>query len=129
MCFLASTGEDRFLTFDKKDVRTSRDWVDNRWVRVEAKPDILDYISAYISPSIKLSACSGDNATPQHEFVTSKLEAVKEEEEEGLVGSAVVEVMKQPRISDESGAGNEDKSAMTEDHESANPKCEAMEVQ
>ncbi|KAK9935869.1 hypothetical protein M0R45_012743 [Rubus argutus] len=50
-------GEDKLLTFQRQDIiiRASRDWVDNKWVDVKAKPDILLYISKNVSSSMKLS--------------------------------------------------------------------------
>ncbi|KAF5198744.1 Agenet domain-containing protein / bromo-adjacent domain-containing protein [Thalictrum thalictroides] len=51
-------GEDKFSTFQRKNLRISRDWVKNQWVDIGARPDILSVISADVSPGMKLSACS-----------------------------------------------------------------------
>lgn len=64
-------GEDRFLTLQRKNVRTSKDWVNNRWLHVKAKPDILSIISPNVSARMKLQSCT-----------TPKLETVKEEKQE-----------------------------------------------
>ncbi|KAF8409716.1 hypothetical protein HHK36_005795 [Tetracentron sinense] len=53
-------GEDAFSTFQRKNLRNSRDWVGNRWVDIKEKLDILSAISAAVSrlsPSTKLSTC------------------------------------------------------------------------
>lgn len=68
-------GENMFRNFARKSLRTSRDWVGNTWVDIKAKPDVLSYVSATVSPNIKLSTCGG-----------SKLEEIKEEKQE-LCGS------------------------------------------
>ncbi|XP_052201341.1 uncharacterized protein LOC127807495 isoform X2 [Diospyros lotus] len=34
------SGEDRFLTLQRKNIRTSRDWVGKKWVDIKTKPDI-----------------------------------------------------------------------------------------
>ncbi|KAL6281897.1 hypothetical protein ACE6H2_012826 [Prunus campanulata] len=47
-------GEEKLMIFQRKDVRASRDWVENTWVDVKAKPDILLHISENISSSMKL---------------------------------------------------------------------------
>ncbi|KAM7530864.1 hypothetical protein LguiB_034274 [Lonicera macranthoides] len=46
-------GEDKFLTLQRKNIRTSRDWVDNRWVNVQPKPDIISVISSKLSSDMK----------------------------------------------------------------------------
>lgn len=51
-------GESFFLNIHKKDLRTSRDWVGNQWIDIQAKPDILSAISATISPDAKMSMSS-----------------------------------------------------------------------
>lgn len=42
-------GESLLLNMDKKDLRISRDWLGDRWVDIEAKPDVLSAISSTIS--------------------------------------------------------------------------------
>ncbi|KAJ9153914.1 hypothetical protein P3X46_027302 [Hevea brasiliensis] len=51
-------GESFFLSIHKKNLRTSRDWVDNQWIDIQAKPDILSAISVTISPDAKMSTSS-----------------------------------------------------------------------
>jgi len=82
-------GEGKFLTVPRKNVRSSRDWVDNRWVDVMAKPDILHHLSADAISIIQLEARGCDAAASlEHKFVkTSRLEAI--EEDEPLPGSVV----------------------------------------
>ncbi|XWS19283.1 hypothetical protein CRYUN_Cryun31cG0002500 [Craigia yunnanensis] len=83
--------EDKFLTVQRENTRTSKDWVDNRWVNINGRPDILSYISPDISLSMNPSTCSamveasgfGSIASMEHEVLTtSKLEVVKEDEQE-----------------------------------------------
>ncbi|WCJ33062.1 hypothetical protein M5689_014446 [Euphorbia peplus] len=42
-------GECFFLSMQKTDVRTSREWIGNQWVDVKAKPDVLSAIAIAIS--------------------------------------------------------------------------------
>lgn len=45
-------GENILLETERKNVRTSRDWVDDKWVEVEGKKDIKSFInssSTYVS--------------------------------------------------------------------------------
>ncbi|CAK7324525.1 unnamed protein product [Dovyalis caffra] len=51
-------GENFFLDVHKKDLRISRDWVGNRWIDIQAKPDILSAVSATSSPETKASISS-----------------------------------------------------------------------
>ncbi|KAK7359891.1 hypothetical protein VNO77_01858 [Canavalia gladiata] len=53
-----SPGEDKLLTVEKKNIRISRDWIDNRWVDIPGKPNICSYLSSKVSSSIRLSANS-----------------------------------------------------------------------
>uniref|UniRef100_A0A6N2K8A7 BAH domain-containing protein n=1 Tax=Salix viminalis TaxID=40686 RepID=A0A6N2K8A7_SALVM len=80
-------GEGKFLTVPRKNVRSSRDWVDNRWVDVMSKPDILRHLSADAVSSIKFEAPVCDTAASlECKFVkTSRLEAI----EEDVPGSSV----------------------------------------
>ena len=70
-------------------MRSSRDWVDNKWVDVMAKPDILQYLSSDAISSIKLEAQGCDSAASlEHKVVkTSRVESI--EEDEPLPGSVV----------------------------------------
>lgn len=122
-------GEDMFLKLQRKNVRTSRDWVGNRWVDIKAKRDILSYLSENASPSLKLSMSSamaevfgrGGSA-----LLEPKLETVEENEQElpDLPISDDLEKMngfnlrKQPQEEDENG-DNKDNI----DLDSANQRC------
>ncbi|XP_071921707.1 uncharacterized protein [Coffea arabica] len=78
-----SPGENKFLTLQRKDLRPSRDWVDNKWIEVKAKRDILSVIPSTVSCTLKLSM-STSTETSTHDssrlpeaqvHVLSKLEA------------------------------------------------------
>ncbi|KAI3456571.1 hypothetical protein Pfo_013234 [Paulownia fortunei] len=47
-------GEKKFLTVERKDIRVSKDWIDNKWVDVKAKPDILSLLTSSLNPIPKL---------------------------------------------------------------------------
>ncbi|KAL7116796.1 hypothetical protein ACP275_03G028100 [Erythranthe tilingii] len=47
--------EDQFATVERKHVRASRDWVDNRWVDIESKPNIISLINSYRNPMPKIT--------------------------------------------------------------------------
>ncbi|KAH1040962.1 hypothetical protein AAZX31_09G012400 [Glycine max] len=51
-------GEERFLKVEKKNIRISRDWINNRWVDIQGKPDICSYLSSNARSSIRMSANS-----------------------------------------------------------------------
>ncbi|CAK7323299.1 unnamed protein product [Dovyalis caffra] len=87
-------GEGKFLTVPMKNVRSSRDWVDDKWVDLMAKPDILRCLSADAISSIKLEEPGCDSAAYlEHKVVkTSRLEAI--EEDEPLLGSVVSDDLK-----------------------------------
>ncbi|KAM1124076.1 hypothetical protein EV2_005560 [Malus domestica] len=70
-------GEKKLMSFPRKDVRASRDWVENRWVDVKAKPDVFSYVSENISSSTKLLSVSSSSMAK----ASSKLEAVEEKQE------------------------------------------------
>lgn len=65
------------MSFQRKDVRASKDWVENRWVDVKAKPDVFSYVSENISSSMKLLSVSSSSMAK----ASSKLEAVEEKQE------------------------------------------------
>ncbi|GAV59865.1 BAH domain-containing protein/Agenet domain-containing protein [Cephalotus follicularis] len=105
-------GEDKFLTVDRKDVRTSRDWFDNKWVDIKAKPDILYHVAANVNPSMKLSTgptkaeASGGGSSVSQEYridTNSKVEDIGEDKRE-LPDSAVctlVNLGKLPHVNGE----------------------------
>ncbi|KAF9618299.1 hypothetical protein IFM89_000934 [Coptis chinensis] len=129
-------GEDIFSTFERKNLRISKDWVRNQWVDIERRPDILSAISANVSPVMKLSACStaakgtesGSSGISERNVPTfPKLDTVKEDKQE-LIGSTncdglvenmkTVESKKRPRIEDEGEGGlnwNDDQNEEAED--------------
>ncbi|KAK0602513.1 hypothetical protein LWI29_034237 [Acer saccharum] len=79
-------GESLFLNVQKRDLRISRDWVGDRWVDIEAKPDIFSAISALINPENKLSSTItkdvkpvGLDASYTEVRLSDKLETVEEE--------------------------------------------------
>ncbi|KAJ6749393.1 hypothetical protein OIU85_000074 [Salix viminalis] len=82
-------GEGKFLAVPRKNTRSSRDWVENKWVDVMEKPNILQYLSSDAISSIKLEAQGCDSAASlEHKVVkTSRLESI--EEDEPLPGSVV----------------------------------------
>lgn len=53
-----SPGEERFLMVEKKNIRISRDWINNRWVDIQGKPNICSYLSSNVRSSIGMSANS-----------------------------------------------------------------------
>lgn len=80
-------GEGLTLVCNAKNLRISKEWTGNKWVDIQAKPDVLSAISA-VSPSTKLSANSmftkgsdsGGSATcEQDASVEAKEDATEEE--------------------------------------------------
>ncbi|XP_038685984.1 uncharacterized protein LOC119985712 isoform X1 [Tripterygium wilfordii] len=73
-------GENSFLNIHKKDLRFSRDWVGDRWIDIEEKPDILSHIDA-ANPEIKnsMSSSIAKDITSTEVFTDSKLEIVEEQ--------------------------------------------------
>ncbi|KAA8537278.1 hypothetical protein F0562_027035 [Nyssa sinensis] len=150
-------GEDRFLILQRKNIRTSRDWIGNKWVDIKAKPDILSYISSVVSPSMKHPMCStlaeasecGVSAFVDHKVLTnSKIEALGKDKEQ-LPGSATsvyldnvegVSLGKRPRTEDKDkadgscgsgggdGAGKEVRSVLDDAFQPANQKLEGAEA-
>ncbi|KAE8680267.1 Pectin lyase-like superfamily protein [Hibiscus syriacus] len=47
-------GENLFVNIHKTDLRISRDWDGDRWIDIEARPDILSLISDAISPDMDM---------------------------------------------------------------------------
>lgn len=50
-------GEDIFLVCQRKSLRISKDWVENQWIEIPSRPDILSTVSV-VSPQAKLTSCS-----------------------------------------------------------------------
>ncbi|KZV51806.1 hypothetical protein F511_11494 [Dorcoceras hygrometricum] len=47
-------GESKFLTFVRNNLRVSRDWIDNTWVNVKPKADILSFLTSTLNPVLEL---------------------------------------------------------------------------
>ncbi|KAL2483915.1 uncharacterized protein Fot_45359 [Forsythia ovata] len=47
-------GDNRFSAVERKNVRVSREWIDDKWVDIEGKPDILSFLSSNFSPKVNL---------------------------------------------------------------------------
>ncbi|KAK6124770.1 hypothetical protein DH2020_041491 [Rehmannia glutinosa] len=47
-------GENNLLTVERKDIRVSKDWIDNKWTDIKAKPDILSFLTSSLNPIPKL---------------------------------------------------------------------------
>ncbi|KAG8385856.1 hypothetical protein BUALT_Bualt03G0088700 [Buddleja alternifolia] len=45
-------GEKKFSTVERKNMRVSKDWVDNKWVSLKPKSDILAFLSESFNPII-----------------------------------------------------------------------------
>ncbi|KAI3680440.1 hypothetical protein L6452_35211 [Arctium lappa] len=50
-------GENIFQNFEEGKLRTSKDWVDNRWAEVNPKPDVLNFIPSNVKSNMKLQRC------------------------------------------------------------------------
>ncbi|KAK2978522.1 hypothetical protein RJ640_010168, partial [Escallonia rubra] len=88
LCNFVSLGEHKVLEIQRKDMRISRDWVDNQWVHVKAKPDVLSFISSAITPNLKLQTCASLGEEPEcgrsalvngRLITTVKLESIDED--------------------------------------------------
>lgn len=76
--FSVILGEGKLLTFEKKNLRTSRDWVGNKWVELKSKPDILHCVPVTASTMAE-AFDSGASALLDHNILTThKVEAVGE---------------------------------------------------
>lgn len=141
-------GEDKLLTFQRQDIifRASRDWVDNKWVDVKAKSDIVSYISKNVSSSVKLSTPYGRHCCFKV-HTSPKPEAFEEKPElpnlapvgDALENEKRVNLRKWPCTSNEDGNDNssdggtcnKDDLIFDEEVDPAYEKCEtpvAMEV-
>ncbi|KAM3328130.1 hypothetical protein P3S68_033592 [Capsicum galapagoense] len=58
-------GENRSLEISKKNVRISRDWIDNKWVEVNGKKDIKSFISSSLNDVSKCSINESGNCENQ----------------------------------------------------------------
>jgi hypothetical protein len=76
------------LSFETKDLRTSRDWINDKWIEIIAKPDIISFIASKIGPSRKVSRLSTSAKASKHagskladdkELKCSKPEAQKDD--------------------------------------------------
>ncbi|KAM1154827.1 hypothetical protein EV1_036747 [Malus domestica] len=126
-------GEEKLMSFQRKDVRASKDWIENRWVDVKAKPDILSYVSENISSSMKLlsiSASSVAKTCSKHEAVEEKQESpdlAPPDEDSGKVTR--VNLRKQPCTSNEDEINNSSDGNGSDDCAcNKTEKCEAPEA-
>ena len=95
--FLSVLGEGLLLAIDKKDVRISRDWLGDRWINIEAKPDIVSVISAPLSSSgTKPSMSSSIEEDP----ASAKL-IISEEENQNPNGTASTDSDDPPKEPDQ----------------------------
>lgn len=69
-------GEGRFLTLQKKDIRASRDWMENKWIDLKPMPDILVFLSENVTPRLKPAGNVGQGLSDLAESV-DLLENVK----------------------------------------------------
>ena len=76
--FSVILGEGKLLNFKKKDLRTSRDWVGNKWVELKPKPDILHYVSVTASTIAEASDSGASALLDPNILKAHKLESVKE---------------------------------------------------
>ncbi|CAN1859858.1 Protein AGENET DOMAIN (AGD)-CONTAINING P1 [Linum perenne] len=98
-------GESKSLNVPQKQVRTSRDWIQNRWVDLNPKADILNYLSSNIGCNGKLKTpVRGDARNSEQKVVP-----VSSEQKEILPSLAVSKEMLNLVIADpsEEQAGNE----------------------
>ncbi|XP_049370769.1 uncharacterized protein LOC125835705 [Solanum verrucosum] len=58
-------GENILLEIQRKNMRTSRDWVDEKWVEVKGKIDIKSFISSSLNDVSKCSIKEPDNCKKQ----------------------------------------------------------------
>ncbi|PSS24763.1 DUF724 domain-containing protein [Actinidia chinensis var. chinensis] len=79
-------GEDQFLTLQRKNIRTSRDFVDDKWLDVKARLDVLALIPK--CPTLAEASECGCSASVDYEVLTTKLEA-NEEVKQKLSSSAL----------------------------------------
>lgn len=56
--------ENKFLTIQRTNLRASKDWIDNQWVAIRSKPDILSYLSSLINPTPRFPAPQPSNSNP-----------------------------------------------------------------
>lgn len=84
-------------------MRASRDWVDNRWVDVKQKPDVVSFICSSLRPNPKLPTIStvdesskhGDSASvDRNVLANSNPKAVEEKTKEVSDSSAAENVDK-----------------------------------
>ncbi|XP_004295325.1 PREDICTED: uncharacterized protein LOC101315321 isoform X2 [Fragaria vesca subsp. vesca] len=142
-------GEDKLLTFQRQNIRASRDWVDNKWVDIKARPDILLHISENVRCSIKImtpyasataeGCCSKVHTSPKFEVFEEKPELLNlVPMGDGLENEKMVNLRKQPCISKDKNNNSSNGCTCSKDdsivEEEVDPACEtcrtpqAMEV-
>ncbi|KAL1537238.1 hypothetical protein AAHA92_29773 [Salvia divinorum] len=55
-------GENKFMSVDRRNVRCSKDWIDEKWVDITTKHDILAVLTSCLNsmPSVSVPESSGD---------------------------------------------------------------------
>lgn len=48
-------GENKLMTVERTNLRKSKDWIDNKWVDVMPKPNILQILTSRLNPMPKVS--------------------------------------------------------------------------
>ena len=74
------------MTLQRKNIRTSRDFVDDKWLDVKARLDVLALIPK--CPTLAEASECGCSASVDYEVLTTKLEA-NEEVKQKLSSSAL----------------------------------------
>ncbi|XP_052734963.1 uncharacterized protein LOC108343137 isoform X2 [Vigna angularis] len=142
-------GEERFLKVEQKNIRISRDWINNRWIDIRGKPDICTYLTSNVRSSIGMSANSAvvDGSMSDCSALESKSSSIPkvelakkvEPESSGLEIPVDLEIMKgitlrEPLYAihedkDNSGGGCDDeadkavKTLLTLNEHNANSSC------
>lgn len=59
-------GENMFQNVEKKNLRSSKDWVGNKWVQIKPKPDIISYLRLQTSSTLG-GSCEKEKSLQQKE--------------------------------------------------------------
>ncbi|KAK7332420.1 hypothetical protein VNO80_29172 [Phaseolus coccineus] len=112
-------GEERFLKVEQKNIRISRDWINNRWIDIRGKADICSYLTSNVRSSIGMSAnsavvdgsLSDCSALESKSSSITKVEVAKKVEQEsfGLEAPVDLENMKGITLREPLYAIHEDK--------------------
>ncbi|GFP80492.1 hypothetical protein PHJA_000192600 [Phtheirospermum japonicum] len=58
-------GENKFLIVGRKDIRLSKDWINEQWVDVPAKPDIISLVNSCLNPLPKVQLPRVNNTSTE----------------------------------------------------------------